>query len=326
MLPIMVAFAAAMSLVCGGGTNQIFILIAVMGIMGISLTVLMGFSGQISLGHWGLAGLGAYTTANLYTRVGLPWVVSVILAVMVGMAVSLLIGLPALRIRGLYLAIATLAFNLAAETLIFKSNLFAGSSAGVPINPPKLGFLDLDSTTKRPLFFLCMALLLVCGWLARNLSRSRSGRGMFALRENEKAAATLGVGLTQYKLLAFAVSGGIAALAGALYGTDLKTVQSSTWQTQTSLLLVAMVVIGGLGSMSGAVLGAFVMFGLPQLVHFENQWIVPIGTGILLIVVITRAPGGIAGALQRLKHGAVETLDEIDRTSVVEAPAAAPAR
>ena len=303
------------SLVTGPGTNDVLADMIVFAIVGVSLTVLMGYTGQISLGHWGLVGVGAFAMAGLYTRMGVPYLVALPLTVVAGMAVSLVIGLPALRIRGLYLAVATLAFNLAAEFFIFRSSFVGGGSAGVRVDPPRLGPFDLDSPTNRPLFFFSLIMLVLVVLVARNLGSSRTGRGFFGLRENEKAAATLGVGLTRYKLIAFAVSGGMAALAGALYATGVGSVQSRQFETAISLTLVAMVMIGGLGSINGAILGAFVVFALPDLVEFENRWIVPIGTGILLIVVITRARGGLAGLLQRMRGGVVTELDRIGSTS-----------
>jgi branched-chain amino acid transport system permease protein len=250
-----------------------------------------------------------------------PYLIALPASFVMGMIVALIIGFSALRIRGLYLAIATLAFNLAAEVFIFRSQIVGRSTRGVQITPPKLGPFDLYSPSHRPLFFLsviCLGLSLV---LARNLARSRSGRGFFAIRENEKAAATLGVELTRYKLLAFAVSGGIAALAGAIAATQLGQAAAGDWDTGRSLLLVAMVMIGGLGSLSGAILGSFVVIGLPGLLHFANQWVVSIGTGALLITVIIRMRGGLAGVVQSLRHNVVEALDELDpKTTSALAP------
>ena len=137
------------------------------------------------------------------------------------------------------------------------------------------------------------------------------------MRENEKTAATLGVELTRYKLLAFVVSGGIAALAGAVYVTYQGIAQAQDWGTGTSLVLIAMVMIGGLGSLSGSILGAFLVIGLPRLVHFENLWIVPIGTGALLIIVIVRARGGLAGLFQRARESVVTSLDELAGAAAV---------
>jgi branched-chain amino acid transport system permease protein len=158
--------------------------------------------------------------------------------------------------------------------------------------------------------------------LARNLSRTRTGRGFYAIRENEKAAATLGVSLTRYKLLAFAISGGMAAFAGALFATHLNRAVYIDWPVDRSLLLVAMVMIGGLGSMTGAVLGSFVVFALPNLLHFDNPWIVPIATGLLLIVVIVRARGGLGGLVQAAREDMVKSVNLL--MAPVEPPGAAP--
>ena len=304
---LFVAFAVLVSLVTNSKTNGIFTEVAIYAMVGVSLTVLMGFTGQISLGHWGLAGVGAFAVANL-TRMGIPWLLSLPLVVVIGMLVSLVIGLPALRIRGLYLAVATLAFNLAAEFYLFKSRFVGGSTAGIVVDRPKYGPLDLGSPTNRPIFLFSLAVLLLSMLVARNLARTRTGRGFFALRENEKAAATLGVDLTRYKLLAFAVSGGIAALAGALYVTYLGFAESTTWTTARSLILIAIIMIGGLGSLMGPALGAFVVVGLPLLFDFANDFVVAIGTGILLITVIVRAQGGLAGLVFRMREAVVRGL------------------
>ena len=305
---LFVAFAVLISLVTNSKTNGIFTEVAVYAMVGVSLTVLMGFTGQISLGHWGLAGVGAFSVANLFTRLGIPWLLSLPLVVLIGMVVSLVIGLPALRIRGLYLAVATLAFNLAAEFYLFKSRFVGGSTAGIVVDRPKYGPLDLGSPTNRPIFLFSLGMLLLSMLVARNLARTRTGRGFFALRENEKAAATLGVDLTRYKLLAFAVSGGIAALAGALYVTYLGFAESTTWTTARSLILIAIIMIGGLGSLMGPALGAFVVVGLPLLFDFANDFVVAIGTGILLITVIVRAQGGLAGLVFRMREAIVRGL------------------
>jgi ABC-type branched-subunit amino acid transport system permease subunit len=308
---LVVIFMCLLSLVVGPSVNDTFTSVVIYGIVGVSLTVLMGFTGQISLGHWGLAGVGAFTLADLFSRLHVPYLLALPLSFVMGMLVALVIGFSALRIRGLYLAIATLAFNLSAELFLFRTHLIGLNTAGVQVLPPKLGPVNLDSPSHRPLFFFSVVCLGLALLLARNIARSRTGRGFFAIRENEKAAATLGVGLTRYKLTAFAVSGGIAAVAGALRATYLGYAQAVSWDTETSLLLVAIVMIGGLGSLSGAILGAFVVVGLPALFHSANQWVVNIGTGTLLILVIVRVRGGLAGLVQSMRLGMVESLAEL---------------
>jgi branched-chain amino acid transport system permease protein len=280
-------------------------------IVGVGLTVLMGYSGQISLGHWALAGVGGFATANFVTRLHIPYLIALVLAIGVGMLVSLVIGLPALRIRGLYLAIVTLGFNLACQVYLFKQAFLGGSSAGRELTPPKLGPLDLADPSNRPMLLfsiLCLGLALL---VARNLSVSRTGRALFALRENEKASATLGVRTTRYKLLAFVVSGGIAALGGAVYASSLGNVRAADYEAPASLVLIAIVMVGGLGSPYGAVFGALLIRGVPDLVKFNNLWIVPIGSGILLLVVIVRARVGIAGLSAYVRERSVTALDRV---------------
>jgi ABC-type branched-subunit amino acid transport system permease subunit len=138
------------------------------------------------------------------------------------------------------------------------------------------------------------------------------GRSFVALRENEKAAATLGVQLAPTRLLAFALSGGIAALAGLTFAVRVGTVNSIDFPTEISLLLVLMAIIGGLPTLSGPMLGAFIVFGLPFLLEFQNGWIIPIGTGILTIIVITRLPGGVAGLGLVGRTAVIETLVELE--------------
>lgn len=317
-------FLLAISQVVGSATNGILIRVVAFAIVGVSLTVLMGFSGQISLGHWALAGVGAFTTGNLLTNLEWPFVVAVPTVVLVGVAVSLLLGVPALRIRGLYLAVITLAFSLACEVYVFKGSFISGSTSGITIDGPTLGPLDLDDISGRGLFPFALACLGVSIWVARNLAASRTGRAFFAARENERAASVLGIDLRVYRLLAFAVSGGIAALGGMIFALNQGLISNENFTTSTSLVLVSMVVIGGLGSVEGAVLGALVIFGLPELLHFANGWIVEIGTGALLIVVITRAPAGLAGVLGSVKQRMLTDMVEASqpRGEAVEARSA----
>jgi len=306
-----VVFAVAVSLASGSATNGILVNVVVYSMVAVSLTVLMGYTGVISLGHWALVGVGAFATANLYTKHHVPFALTVPLVVLIGVWLSVLLGLPALRIRGLYLAIITLAFGYAAELYLFKSDSLAEGQTGISIVPPKLGPVNLDDPSNRPLFMVGIVMLLSSIWVARNLARSGTGRSFFALRENEKAAATLGVGLTQAKLVAFGISGGIAALAGVLHSLNIGNVNSVEYPAFTSIILVSMVMIGGLGSLTGPILGAFLVFGLPFLVKFDNQWIVPLGTGALLLVVIVEAPGGVAGLLRAVQRRVLGRLVDI---------------
>ena len=253
------------SVATGPFTNGVLIDVIVFAIVGVSLTLLIGYAGQISLGHWALVGVGAFAAGNLYDHSPIPFPLVFPLVFLIGMAVALVIGLPALRIRGPYLAVVTLAFALACYQFIFRLNSIAHGTTGVTFTPQKYGFLNFTSDTNRPLFFFAFAMFLLCAWIAYNFKQSRTGRGFFSLRENEKAAATLGVELTRYRLLAFMLSGGIAALGGAVFVLRQGSVAALDFPVEVSVLLVAMVIIGGLGSITGAALGAFFLFGMQRL-------------------------------------------------------------
>ena len=321
---VLVVLAIGIGLFTGPQTTGVLTLIAVYAMVGVSLTLLMGYAGQISLGHWALVGVGAFGLSNLVTTFHVPYLIALPITVVLGMVVSLAIGLPALRIRGLYLAIATLAFALSCDFFWFRTDWIGGATAGVPLQPPRFGALDLDAISNRPLYVFTCVLLLGTMLVARNLRIGRSGRGLLALRENEKAAATLGIGLTAHKLIAFAISGGMAALAGALHATLNDGARQVAFPTDRSLVLVAMVMIGGLGSLQGSVLGAVLVFGLKDLLHFDNPWIVPIGTGLLLLVVLIRARGGAAGAVAVGRERLVAHLEEPPLPAPPAAPAAVP--
>jgi branched-chain amino acid transport system permease protein len=289
------------SVATGPFTNGVLTDVTVYAIVGVSLTLLIGYAGQISLGHWALVGVGCFAAGNLYDHTAVPFPLVFPLVFLIGMAVALVIGLPALRIRGPYLAVVTLAFALACYQFIFRLNSIAHGTTGVTFTAQKYGFLNFTSDTNRPLFFFAFAVFLLCAWIAYNFKQSRTGRGFFSLRENEKAAATFGVELTRYRLLAFMLSGGIAALGGAVYVLRQGSVAALDFPVEVSVLLVAMVIIGGLGSITGAALGAFFLFGMQRLLSEalgDPVWIgyaVQFAAGGALIAVLTRARGGLAG-------------------------------
>jgi ABC-type branched-subunit amino acid transport system permease subunit len=299
-----ICLVSAVSLATGPFTNGVLTDVIVFAIAGVSLTLLIGYAGQISLGHFALVGVGALAAGNLYAHGPIPFPLVFPLVILIGMAVALVIGLPALRIRGPYLAVVTVAFAVASTQWIFRSRLFARGTTGVTFTPQDYGLIDFTSDTNRPVFFFGFAMFLLCCWVAHNFKQSRSGRGFFSLRENEKAAATFGIDLTRYRLLAFTLSGGMAALGGAVFALRSGTggVAAVDFPAEISLLLVAMVIIGGLGSLVGAGLGAFLVFGVNPLltsaVGTGAQWIqylVIFAAGTALILVITRARGGLAG-------------------------------
>jgi len=271
----------------------------------LALNMLMGYAGQISLGHFALLGVGAFTTGILTspTRLALPFILAVPAAALVGAAVALVIGLPALRLRGLYLAIATIGFSYAMEQSIFRIKGLTGGSGGIDVPRPIAGSFTFLKTAD---YLAIMLVLLVGLWaLDVNLTRSRLGRAFQAIRADEAVASSFGIDVARYKLLAFVLSGAVAGVAGAMYGGLVGTVSASSFGYQFSLLLVVLVVVGGLGSRVGVVVAAYVFAVMPRLfvgVFGEGirGWDLIIGAA-LLMVAVRNHPGGVAEALRERK-------------------------
>ncbi|HWH31268.1 MAG TPA: branched-chain amino acid ABC transporter ATP-binding protein/permease, partial [Egibacteraceae bacterium] len=267
--------------------------------MALSLNVLMGYAGQISLGHAALIGAGAYASGILTGRAGLPMLAGVVVAALVGAAAAFLVGLPALRLRGLYLAITTIGFAVAMEQAVFRLPWVSGGSAGVSLPRPAAGAFVF---TRNP-DYLALVLVFVLGfWLLDgNITRSKLGRAFQGLRENEQVAQAYGVDVSRYKLLAFVISGALAGVSGALYGHLLLFVESRNFSFLFSLTLVTFVVVGGLGSRVGVVVAAALFGIVPRMLTVFEGWDLVIGSA-LLVFTMARHPTGFAGALREARE------------------------
>ncbi len=280
--------------------------VLIFSIAGCSLTILTGWAGQLSLGQFGFAAVGGLTTVKLVGADGvlgvhdLPWGVAVALGVLVGAAVAVLIGLPALRIPGLYLAVTTLAFAVFVSTWLVGQSAFVDLSGLLPtLAKPDAGVVDFAS--RRSYYYLCLAFLIACVAIVAQLRRTGIGRATIAVSDNPTSAAAMTISTTRMKLLAFAVSGGMAALAGCLLVTLLPSnTPAATFAPEESVRVVAIVVIGGLGALVGPVLGALWVIGVPAI--WPDEPIVPFlvsGVGILAILLFF--PGGFAGIFRALE-------------------------
>jgi branched-chain amino acid transport system permease protein len=238
----------------------LFTAIAVIGALGLHIT--MGLAGQISLGHGAFLATGAYAAQIVSVRYGAPFLVGLLSAVVVGGVYGMLVGFPAVRVRGFYLVLATLAAQLITEWLIKNVRWISGGAyVAVTAPPPNLGPLRLESYQDK--YYLALLLALVVIGLTLNLGRSRFGRALRAVKERDVAAEILGVDVAAYKLLAFTIGAALAGLAGALTLYAVGAVGPETFTLGTSINYAAMVIIGGLGSVLGAVLGATVVALLP---------------------------------------------------------------
>ena len=259
-------------------------------LVGLSMNVLVGYAGQISLAQAALYGGGAFFVGNLVTRSGLPWMAALPVAGLLTAALALVIGFPALRVRGLNLAILTLTFQFVMERSIFRSDLLTRGAAGVDIEPPKIGGIELTGTA---MLASILAVLILIWMLDRNLTRSRAGRAFLALRQDEQVAASLGIAVARYKLLAFALSGLYAGIAGGLFGTLIGEVTQNNFEFTFSIQFLVFAVLGGLGSRMGTAIGAAFPLVLTDLLSDIGFRGIIIG-GLLLVVTLIRYPGGIA--------------------------------
>lgn len=241
-------------------TNRIGI--AIIGAIG--LNILTGFTGQISLGQGGFLAVGAYTSGLLVVRLGLPTLLAIVLAVVFTALVGAVFGLPALRLKGLYLAIATLASQFIIIYLVRNSEWITQGRDSISVPRPELfGFQLVGDFRWYWVITGCAILATIAG---RNLFRSGIGRAFMAVRDQDIAASALGVNLTSYKVLSFAVSSGFVGLAGALTG-HYRIITFERFELVTSIEYLAMIIVGGLGSILGAILGAIFIVLLPAAIE-----------------------------------------------------------
>jgi branched-chain amino acid transport system permease protein len=232
-------------------------------IAAVGLNLLTGFCGQVSLGHASFLAIGAFTTAVLAQRYQAPFWLTIPASCALGAAIGVLVGLPALRFRGIYLAITTLAMHYAIIFLLttYQANIGPSATAGISVAAPSLAGFELDG--ERPWYYVLLAITAAVVLFGINLARTHIGRAWVAIRDRDIAAAASGIDVTRYKLLAFMCSAALAALSGSLgaYFTAVVTVEAFT--LELAILYLAMIIVGGMGSIAGSVFGAVFMTLLP---------------------------------------------------------------
>lgn len=239
------------------------VLITLVGALG--LNILTGLTGLISLGHVGFLVVGAYAYAIAVTKYGLPPLVGFAAAGIVAALISVFVGVPSLRLRGLYLAITTLAFSFIINNVILEASWLTGGARGIAVMRPEILGIDFSSDEAFALLCLGFAVLTVFGCL--NLRRSRIGRAFVAIRDNDTAARTMGVNLPTFKLYAFMTSAFVTGLAGALLGIYLSFVSVEGFPFLLSIEALAILIVGGLGSVLGVVFGTVFIVLLPEAVR-----------------------------------------------------------
>jgi branched-chain amino acid transport system permease protein len=296
LLAVSSALVLLVFLLCNGHyLLSALVLAGIYTVAVLGLVLLIGLNGQYSLGHAGFFGIGAYTSAIL-ARANVPPPFATVAAVLDTAAVAVLIGIPLLRLRGYYLSLATLAFGLIISSVLtgWRSVTLGPSGMG-DIPPFAFGAWVIRSEGAH--YWLVWSMALLCIWAALNLWRSRPGQAMLAVKNDEAAAAAMGINVALAKMQIFAISAGLAGLAGALYAHYVKFIAPERFGTIPSFELLLAALLGGVGSPYGAILGALLLIALPEIVVPLQDYKV-IAYGVIFVVVSLYAPHGIAGLIR----------------------------
>ena len=322
----------------GSDWASVLFLVVVYMIVAVGLNVVIGLAGLLDLGYVGFYALGAYSVAlfgstsspvvaALQSRFGLseewavPFAICIPIAILMSLIAGVILGAPTLRLRGDYLAIVTLGFGeiirITARNLDGVTNGATGIS-GVPVPPgPEVdGRAFFNTIDAERWYWLALTILILLIWMAFRLEHSRVGRAWLAIREDEDAAAIMGVAAFKYKLWAFAIGASVGGIAGLLFGSKQQYVEPNAFMVNLSFLFVAMVVIGGSGNVYGVLLGAFLLTYLPERFREFQEWR-PFAFGVALVVVMILRPQGLVPSRRRArefedrKHEAEEAATDV---------------
>jgi branched-chain amino acid transport system permease protein len=284
------------------------VFVAIYGIVGLGLMLLTGYTGQVSLGHAAFMAVGAYTHTLLFAA-GWPFLLALALAATLAAAVGVIVGLPALRVRGIYLAIATMAFGFIVEEVAARWESVTGGNSGLQVPTPAIVGFKFDTTAS--LYYLCLAFALLATFAVLNLLRSPTGRAFVAIRDSEISAQSMGISAARYKTVAFAISAFLTGVAGALYAHQIRFITPEQFTILQSIELLLMIVIGGLGSIHGAFFGAAFIIVLPQFVSWIKDFLPealanatglkPVIFGAVMILVVLLEPYGIYGRWLKIR-------------------------
>src|SRR6185437_1227172 len=280
----------------------------IFAIAGVGLMLLAGYTGLISLGNAAFLGIGAYVNSVLLAQ-GVPFLVTLPAAGLFTAVCGAAIGLPTLRMSGLYLAIATLAFGSIVGTVFQKWDAVTGGFDGFAVPTPYIFGIPIEGA--NGIYYLSLGVLIFVLWLSANILRTPLGRAMVAIRDSEVSAQSMGIHLARYKTFAFAISAGMTGLAGALFAHYVRFLAPDAFDVLLSVQFVTIVFVGGLGSLHGAVLGAIFVRLLPQAIAIMRDEL-PFGIGrtpgldpsvygLVLVLVILFEPGGIYGRWIKMK-------------------------
>jgi branched-chain amino acid transport system permease protein len=291
--------------------------IGIAAIAAVGLNILIGFTGQISLGHGAFFGVGAYSAAILATALGFPFWLSVPGAGVITALAGTVFGIPSIRLKHLYLTIATLAGQFIIQYLLVNWTSLTKGAEGIFL--PKATLLGLSLKTDRAFFYVIFISFVVLTWMAVNLIRSRYGRAFIAIRDNDRAAEGMGIPIFKYKLLSFAISSFYAGFAGGLAAFYIGSITPEPYTLSLSVEYIAMIIIGGLGSIPGAVFGAIFITGLNEILSGATEFFMNVGSlskialqiaplrefifGLAIVLFIIFEPKGLAEVWRILRSG-----------------------
>ena len=267
----------------------------IFAILSLSLNTLSGCTGLFCVGFVAFYGIGAYGAAILTTRYGWPILLSLLAGGVISMAFSFLLGLPTMRLRGMYFAVATLAFGEIMHQLFVNWVSVTGGSNGIK-SIPAPNWFGISFRKPENYYYILLVASVITIILTRNLINSRPGRAMLSIRENDIAAEAMGVDVPKYKMLAFAVSTFFAGVAGGLFAFYARYVDPTSFVNAESSAILAMMVVGGIGSISGSFIGGLALSILPEMMRFLGN-IRLVLYGLAVVVIIIFAPKGIGGLI-----------------------------
>ncbi len=286
--------------------------IAVVAALGLNL--LIGYTGQISLGHAAFLAIGAYTTAVLSSKLGLSFWICLLASGGVAAIVGCGLGIPCLRLKGLYLAMATMAFGIVVDFVVITWDKLTGGVRGINVAKVRIFGLPLDSDNKIYYFLLMLTVLTILA--IKNLVRTRVGRAFIAIRDRDIAAEVIGVNVTAYKVMAFTISSFFAGVAGSMYSYTMGYIHPEHFTLLLSIQYLAMIIVGGLGTILGSIFGAVFIILVPELIKavarasallipalkgkYDEEW--NIATfGLLIMIFLIFESGGLYGVWGRIK-------------------------
>lgn len=272
-------------------------MIGITFILTLGLNLLFGYAGQISVGHGAFYAIGAFTATLLMVKGGWPFWPSMLLAIIVSCMAGGILGVPSLRLKGFYLAMATLGFAVVVNVVLTQWESLTGGAGGIS-GVPRPSVFGYELNTEIKFYYLVLIIAFLSYIFIRNLLRSSVGRSLMALRDSESAAESMGINTTKYKVLVFVISSGLAGLAGALFASLSRYVTPDQFELMVSFILLGMVLIGGEASILGSLIAALLMILLPELTHVLGDYHL-VAYSLLIILVILFLPSGVAGALFR---------------------------